>query len=318
MSRVFTVAEGDDGIRLDRWVSRNLPGVPFTALARWARTGRLRLDGTKAKPGDRVQAGQVVTLPEDAPEARPAPKGRAVRPLSDEEAEFARSLVIHRCEHALVLAKPPGLAVQGGTRTAVHVDGLLDALRFGARERPRLVHRLDKDTSGVLLLARSARAAAFFGRCFATRDTKKLYWALLVGVPGLEDMRVDMAIGKQPGTGGEKMQPDRHGQSAVSRIRVMDRAGNRVSFCEMRPLTGRTHQLRVHAAAIGHPIVGDGKYGGAGAFLTGGVSRKLHLHAQRLVIDLPGGGRLDVTAEPPAHFAESLALLGLEPHGATP
>ncbi|WP_448582126.1 pseudouridine synthase [Thermaurantiacus sp.] len=315
MSRAFTVAEGDDGIRLDRWVSRNLPGVPFTAVARWARTGRLRLDGTRAKPGDRVQAGQVVTLPENAPEVRPAPRERAVRPLSDEEAAFAQSLVIHRCEHALVLAKPPGLAVQGGTRTAVHVDGLLDALRFGARERPRLVHRLDKDTSGVLLLARSARAAAFFGRCFATRDTRKLYWALLIGVPELKDMRIDIAIGKQPGTGGEKMQPDRHGRSAVSRVRVMDRAGNRVSLCEMRPLTGRTHQLRVHAAAIGHPIVGDGKYGGAGAFLTGGVSRKLHLHARRLVIDLPGGGKLDVTAEPPEHFLASLALLGLAPDG---
>ncbi len=313
MSRTFTVAEGDDGIRLDRWVSRNLPGVPFTAVARWARTGRLRLDGGRAKPGDRVVAGQLVTLPEEEPDAaRPALRVREARPLSAEEAAFVQSLVIHRSEHALVLAKPPGLAVQGGTRTAVHVDGMLDALRFGARERPRLVHRLDKDTSGVLLLARSARAAAFFGRCFATRDTRKLYWALLVGVPDLADMRVDMAIGKQPGTGGEKMQPDPKGQSAVSRIRVMDRAGNRVSFVEMRPLTGRTHQLRVHAAAIGHPIVGDGKYGGAGAFLTGGVSRKLHLHARRLVIDLPGGGKLDVVAEPPPHFAESLALLGLE------
>lgn len=311
MSRAFTVAEADDGIRLDRWVARNLPGVPFTAVARWARTGRLRLDGIRVKPGDRVQAGQVVTLPEEEP--RPAPVRPAARPLSAEEADFVRSLVIHRSEHALVLAKPPGLAVQGGTRTAVHLDGMLDALRFDARERPRLVHRLDKDTSGVLLLARSARAAAFFGRCFATRDTKKLYLALLVGVPELADMRVDIAIGKQPGSGGEKMQPDPKGQSAVSRIRVMDRAGNRVSFCEMRPLTGRTHQLRVHAAAIGHPIVGDGKYGGAAAFLTGGISRKLHLHARRLVIDLPGGGRLDVTAEPPAHFAESLALLGLAP-----
>lgn len=312
MSRVFTVAEADDGIRLDRWVARNLPGIPFTAVARWARTGRLRLDGSRAKPGDRVQAGQQVLLPDEEPRQAPPP-AREAPPLSPEEAEFARSLVIHRSEHALVLDKPPGLAVQGGTKTATHVDRLLDALRFDARERPRLVHRLDRDTSGVLLLARSARAAAFFGRCFAQRDTRKIYWALLAGVPGLADIRVDLAIGKQPGTGGEKMHPDPKGQPAVSRIRVMDRAGNRVSFCEMRPLTGRTHQLRVHAAAIGHPIVGDGKYGGAAAFLTGGVSRKLHLHARRLVIDLPGGGKLDVTAEPPPHFRESLELLGLAP-----
>jgi 23S rRNA pseudouridine955/2504/2580 synthase len=315
MSRTFTVAESDDGIRLDRWVSRNLPEIPYLAVAKWARTGRVRIDGARAKPGDRVSAGQSVTLPEEEPAAlRTKGRPRETRELSAEEAAFAQSLVIHRSEHALVLDKPPGLAVQGGSRTSVHVDGLLDALRFDARERPKLVHRLDKDTSGVLLLARSARAAAFFGRCFATRDTKKLYWALLVGVPEPEDVRVDLPIAKQPGTGGEKMHVDeQEGQEAVSRIRVMDHAGNRVSFCEMRPLTGRTHQLRVHAAAIGHPIVGDGKYGGKDAFLTGGISRKLHLHARRLVIDLPGGGKLDITAEPPEHFADSLAMLGLSP-----
>ena len=314
MSRQFTVAEEDDGIRLDRWVSRHVAGVPFTAVARWARTGQLRLDGGRVKPGDRVAAGQTVTLPEETAEPRPARAARAAPEISAQEAAFARSLVIHRSEHAIVLDKPPGLAVQGGTRTAVHVDGLLDALRFDARERPKLVHRLDKDTSGVLLLARSSRAAAFFGRCFATRDTKKFYWALLVGVPEMADMRVELAIAKQPGTGGEKMQVDeKAGQEAVSRIRVMDRAGSKVSFCEMRPLTGRTHQLRVHAAAIGHPIVGDGKYGGKDAFLTGGISRKLHLHARRLVIDLPGGGKLDVTAAPPEHFRDSLTMLGLEP-----
>lgn len=315
MTRQFEVTEEDDGIRLDRWVSRHLPGVPFTLVARWARTGRIRIDGGRAKPGDRVSAGQSVTLPEEEPAApRAAGRPRLVKELSADETAFAQSLVIHRSEHALVLDKPPGLAVQGGSRTSVHVDGLLDALRFDGRERPKLVHRLDKDTSGVLLLARSARAAAFFGRCFATRDTKKLYWALLVGVPEPADIRIDLPIAKQPGTGGEKMQVDeKTGLEAVSRVRVMDRAGSRVSFCEMRPLTGRTHQLRVHAAAIGHPIVGDGKYGGREAFLTGGISRKLHLHARRLVIDLPGGGKLDVTARPPEHFAESLAMLGLEP-----
>ncbi|MFQ3666435.1 MAG: RluA family pseudouridine synthase [Sphingomonadaceae bacterium] len=314
MSRQFLVSPDDDGIRLDRWFQRHLPDVSYLTVAKWARTGQVRLDGARAKPGDRVAAGQTVRVPPAEVPAAPRPP-HALRPeISEDAAEFARSLVIHRSEHALVLDKPPGLAVQGGTKTAVHVDGLLDALRFEAKERPRLVHRLDKDTSGVLLLARNARAAAFFGRCFATRDTKKRYWALLVGVPDLHDLRVDLPIAKQPGTGGEKMHVDpKAGQQAVSRIRLMDRAGNRVSLVEMRPLTGRTHQLRVHAAAIGHPIVGDGKYGGAAAFLTGGVSRKLHLHARRLVIDLPGGGKLDATAPPPPHFRESLDLLGLAP-----
>jgi 23S rRNA pseudouridine955/2504/2580 synthase len=317
MSRQFTIAPEDDGIRLDRWFQRHMADVSYLTVAKWARTGQVRLDGQRAKPGDRVVAGQVVRIPpaEAAPPERPR-AARAERSLSAEEVTFAQSLVIHRSEHALVLDKPPGLAVQGGTRTDVHVDGLLPALQFEAKERPRLVHRLDKDTSGVLLLARTARAAAFFGKCFATRDTKKLYWALLMGVPAPADMRIDLPIAKQPGTGGEKMHVDRAtGQDAVSRLRVMDSAGSRVSFCELRPLTGRTHQLRVHAAAIGHPIVGDGKYGGRDAFLTGGVSRKLHLHARRLVIDLPGGGKLDVSAEPPAHFRESLDLLGLEPDG---
>jgi 23S rRNA pseudouridine955/2504/2580 synthase len=316
LSRQFTVADEDDGIRLDRWFQRHMADVSYLTVAKWARTGQVRLDGQRAKPGDRVVAGQVVRVPpaEVAPVEREARAVRVERELSEEEVAFARSLVIHRSEHALVLDKPPGLAVQGGTKTDAHVDGLLPALQFEAKERPRLVHRLDKDTSGVLLLARTARAAAFFGKCFATRDTKKFYWALLMGVPEPEDMRVELPIAKQPGTGGEKMHVDREGGlHAVSRIRVMDKAGARVSFCEMRPLTGRTHQLRVHAAAIWHPIVGDGKYGGREAFLTGGVSRKLHLHARRLVIDLPGGGKLDVSAEPPAHFRESLAMLGLEP-----
>jgi 23S rRNA pseudouridine955/2504/2580 synthase len=157
-----------------------------------------------------VAAGQLLRVPpaEAAPAERARP-AREVRALSDDDVAFARSLVIHRSEHALVLDKPPGLAVQGGTRTDVHVDGLLPALQFDAKERPRLVHRLDKDTSGVLLLARTARAAAFFGKCFATRDTKKLYWALLMGVPEPADIRVDLPIAKQPGTGGEKMHVDR-------------------------------------------------------------------------------------------------------------
>jgi 23S rRNA pseudouridine955/2504/2580 synthase len=222
--------------------------------------------------------------------------------------------VIHRSKHALVLNKPPGLATQGGSKTFEHVDGLLDALMFDTETRPKLVHRLDKDTSGVLLLARTSRAAAFFGKCFATRDTKKIYWAVTAGGPRLDDALIDLPIGKQPGTGGEKMHVDEEeGQVAKSRFRVIDRAGDRAAFVEMQPMTGRTHQLRVHAAATGTPIVGDGKYGGQAAFLTGGVSRKMHLHARRLVIDLPDGGKLDVKADLPQHFAETLETLGFSP-----
>ena len=212
-----------------------------------------------------------------------------------------------------MLNKPPGLATQGGTKTTQHVDGLLDALQFDAEGRPKLVHRLDKDTSGALLVARTARAAAFFAKSFSGRTAKKVYWALVVGVPSIEDGIVDLPIAKQPGTGGEKMHVDeKEGQVAKSRYRVIERAGNRAAWVELQPFTGRTHQLRVHMAAIGHPIVGDGKYGGPEAFLTGGISRKLHLHSRRIAVDHPDGGKIDVEAELPGHFAESLASLGFD------
>ncbi len=313
-AREYVIAADDDGIRLDRWFRRHLPEASFNLVSRWARTGQIRLDGARVGPGDRIAEGQTLRVPplQAAPlAARPKPQRRE---LTADEIAFAQGLVIHRSAHALVLNKPPGLATQGGSRTFEHVDGLLDALRFDAEARPRLVHRLDKDTSGVLLLARTARAAAFFGKCFATRDTRKIYWAVTAGVPRLDDALIDLAIAKQPGTGGEKMHVDEaQGLAARSRFRVLDRAGDRAAFVEMQPLTGRTHQLRVHAAATGTPIVGDGKYGGAAAFLTGGISRKMHLHARRLVIALPDGGALDIAAELPLHFAQTLATLGFDP-----
>jgi 23S rRNA pseudouridine955/2504/2580 synthase len=212
-----------------------------------------------------------------------------------------------------VLDKPPGLATQGGTKTSEHVDGLLDALQDEAPVRPKLVHRLDKDTSGALLIARTPRAAAFYSKAFSNRSARKTYWAIVVGVPSLDAGEIDLPLAKQPGTGGEKMHvSEEAGQASVTRYRVLDRAGNNAAFVELHPLTGRTHQLRVHMAAIGHPIVGDGKYGGKAAFLTGSISRKLHLHARRLRIDHPDGGKLDIAAEMPDHFAASVAGLGFD------
>ena len=311
--REFTVGFDDDGIRLDRWFKRHLPDTSFTTVAKWARTGQLRVDGARATPGDRIVAGQQLRVP--PPEAKldtPRPvKERA--PLSEDQVAFAQSLVIHRDAQALVLDKPPGLATQGGTKTTEHVDNLLDALEFGSGQRPKLVHRLDKDTSGALLVARTSRAAAFFAKAFSSRTARKSYWALVVGVPSIDDGMIELPIGKQPGTGGEKMQVDEeNGSPARTRYRVIERAGNRTCWVELQPFTGRTHQLRVHMAAIGHPIVGDGKYGGVAAFLTGGISRKMHLHARRIRVDHPDGGQIDVTADPPTHIAESLASLGFD------
>ncbi|MCJ2183882.1 RluA family pseudouridine synthase, partial [Novosphingobium sp. 1949] len=246
-------------------------------------------------------------------EARPGAKApRARRELSEEELELADQMVLTQDRAAIVLNKPPGLATQGGSGTKQHVDGLLDAYASDG-PRPRLVHRLDKDTSGVLLIARTPGSAAYFSKRFSGRSAKKIYWALVIGVPSIEDGMIELPLAKQPGTGGEKMHVDEeNGQSARTRYRVIDRAGNRAAWVELHPLTGRTHQLRVHMAAIGHPIVGDGKYGGQDAFLSGSISRKMHLHARRLIIEHPDGAPLDVTAPLPEHFANSMESLGFD------
>ena len=312
--RTFTVAEDDDGIRLDRWFKRHLPDASFNTVSRWARTGQLRVDGKRAAPGDRVETGQVLRVP--PPEAAPAEGKRVARPvvlLTEEEESFVREMVIEKTRDAYVLNKPPGLATQGGTKTHQHLDRLLDGLANEEGQRPKLVHRLDKDTSGVLLVARSARAAGHFAKTFSSRTARKVYWALVIGVPSPEEGMIDAPLAKQPGSGGEKMHVDEeNGQASKTRFRTIDIAGNRAAWVELQPLTGRTHQLRAHMAAIGHPIVGDAKYGGADAFLTGGVSRKMHLHARRLRVDGLDGKPIDVTAELPAHFAESLGMLGFE------
>ena len=312
--RQFTVDAEDNGIRLDRWFKRHLPDASFNIVSRWARTGQLRVDGKRATPGDRLEMGQAIRVPPaDATavaNARPARKRRA---LTDDEIEFATGLVIHKDDAALVINKPAGLATQGGTKTETHVDGFADALCYELDNRPKLVHRLDKDTSGVLLLARTARSAGHFAKAFSSRTARKVYWALVVGVPAIEDGFIDLPIGKQPGSGGEKMHVDeKDGSSARTRYRIVERAGNTCAWVELQPYTGRTHQLRVHMASIGHPIVGDGKYGGKEAFLTGTISRKMHLHARRLRIDHPKGHQIDVRADLPPHMKDSFADLGFE------
>ena len=306
------IGEEDDGIRLDRWFKRHRPGTPHALLARWARSGQLTLDGKKADVSDRIAVGQrlVMPVPPVEAEARPARKDR---PLTEADVALAESMLIHRDASAIVLNKLPGLATQGGAKTEHHVDGLLDALKYDAPGRPKLVHRLDKDTSGALLIARTPRAAAWFAKSFSNRSAKKTYWAIVVGVPDIAQGEIDLPLAKQPGSGGEKMHVHDSGLASKTRYRVIDRAGNSAAWVELQPLTGRTHQLRVHMAAIGHPIVGDGKYGGKGAFLTGTISRKLHLHSRRLRIDHPDGGVIDVSADVPDHFAASLDALGFDP-----
>ncbi len=312
--RQFTVQADDDGVRLDRWFKRHLPQIGFATVSRWARTGQIRVDGKRAAVEDRIAAGQIVRVPPGGQSDTKAPPKR--RELSPQQIAQAEAMVLTQDRAAIVLNKPPGLATQGGSGTKEHVDGLLDAFVI-AGPRPRLVHRLDKDTSGVLLIARTPGTAAYFSKRFSTRSARKIYWALVAGVPDIEDGLIELPLAKQPGTGGEKMMVDEseQGQTARTRYRVIDQAGNRTAWVELQPLTGRTHQLRVHMAAIGHPIVGDGKYGGQESFLTGSISRKMHLHARRLIIDHPDGAPLDVTAPLPDHFAASMAAARLRRGG---
>lgn len=307
-----TVASDDEGMRLDRWFRRRFPHIGHGKLARLLRTGQIRLDGRRCKPGDRLAPGQTLRLPplpqqdHDAP-AAPRP---GWRPSPGELAALAER-VLHLDDAVLALDKPTGLAVQGGTATARHLDAMLDGLRFGG-ERPRLVHRLDRDTSGVLLLARTAPAARALQRSFRERRADKLYWALAAGVPRAREGRIALALAKRGGAGGERVEAvPEGGQRAETGWRLLDSAGRLVCWLQLQPLTGRSHQLRVHLAAIGHPILGDGKYGGKAAFPPGAtLARRLHLHARHIRLPHPAGGVLEVAAPLPGELTASWEAFG--------
>lgn len=314
MTDIVTVAEADADIRLDRWFRRHYPDLGHGHLEKLLRRGQVRVDGRKAKSGDRVSPGMAIRVPPlDAAAGEASAAATAPRARPQDEA-LLRDLVIHRDEHAIVLNKPAGLAVQGGSNTTRHVDGMLDGLRFDAAERPRLVHRLDKDTSGVLLIARSAVAAAFFTRAFRAKATRKTYWAIVAGLPKLRQGKIDLSLTKgmlHGAKGRERVHADDDGKDAITYYSVIDSAGDRASWLALLPLTGRTHQLRAHCAAIGTPILGDGKYGGAAAHALGGnAARQMHLHARELEIPHPAGFTLKVTAPLPPHMKRMWAFFG--------
>ena len=304
------VSEDEDGQRLDRWFSRHYPGLSHGRLEKLLRTGQVRVDGRRVKAGHRVAPGQQVRVPPEAAEGKAAAEPRPA-PVRERDARALRATVLYRDDAVLVLNKPAGLAVQGGSGLARHLDGMLDALRFEAPERPRLVHRLDKDTSGILVLARTARAAQALTRAFREGSVEKTYWAVVAGVPEPRQGRIELALAKRPGPRGERVRADDEGRRAVTEYRVIDRAGRDVAWVEFRPLTGRTHQVRAHAAALGTPILGDGKYGRRQAFLDKmGLSGRLHLHARKVRLPRPDGGELHLKAPPPKPFVDTLAALG--------
>lgn len=333
MAEFHTISVGkrDAGLRLDRWFRDRFPAVGFGELQKLLRTGQVRVDGKRAKAGDRLEAGQQVRVPPrvqagkgPAAKAAPAEAGtgtaaprRDPPPVRAADARALQARVLYRDDDMIVIDKPAGLAVQGGTGTHRHLDAMLEVLRYDAPDRPRLVHRLDRDTSGVLVLARSRAAAQALTHAFRARETRKIYLAVTVGVPRPRRGKIDLALGKTGGRGREKMTGDAEDASrAVTLYDVMDAAGHRAALVTLMPLTGRTHQLRAHLAAIGTPILGDGKYGGREAFIGGfGLEKRLHLHAARLEIPKPAGGVLAVSAPLPPHMAAAISAFGFDAGG---
>lgn len=308
------VAADDAEMRLDRWFKRHFPALSHIRLEKLLRTGQIRVDGKRVKAGERLEAGQEIRIPPlgDAPSQPPRPK--AAPKVSDHDAKDLQSRVLYKDKDLIALDKPAGLAVQGGTKTDKHLDAMLDALIFDAKERPRLVHRLDRDTSGLLILARSAASAARLGEAFKGRTVRKIYWALVAGLPTPREGKIDAPLAKLPGRAGERVAVDaEEGKRAVSLFRTLDHAGARVSWLELEPLTGRTHQLRAHCALLGTPILGDGKYGGAEAFVdSDSLAKQMHLHARALLLPRPGAKPLRLVAPLSPHMKAAFRFLGFE------
>lgn len=328
MSRVQTVQVGPDegDQRLDRWFRHRFPHVPQGRVEKLCRKGEIRVDGGRVKAASRIAVGQVVRIPPLPDGAAPALPD-AARQVSDADAQMIQRCVIFRDDHIIALNKPPGLPSQGGSKQTRHVDNLSEALRFGAEDRPKLVHRLDKDTSGVLLLARTRQAAKGLSEALRHKGTRKIYWAAVAGVPFPRNGAIKYGLVKAPGHGargqGEKMlcvHPDDVAETdgakrALTHFVTLSALGGRLSWMALEPVTGRTHQLRAHMAELGHPVIGDGKYGGSGqenlgdgwgAQLGGELSRKLHLHARSVRFRHPvTGADLTLTAPLPEHMART-------------
>ncbi|MEI2806440.1 RluA family pseudouridine synthase [Albidovulum sp.] len=328
----LTVAEAEGESRLDRWLKKRFPEITQGQVEKLCRTGQIRVDGGRVKASTRVSPGQQVRVP-PLPRAAPATAPKPEAGISEADARMIQAAVLWKDEHIIALNKPPGLPSQGGSgQGGRHVDGLTPALMFGYKDRPKLVHRLDKDTSGVLLLARTDRIARALSEAFRARTTRKIYWAAVAGVPSPKMGTVRFGLVKAPGhgAGGEgermiaihpaKVDETEGAKRATTDYAVLDALGSRAAWVALVPVTGRTHQLRAHMAELGHPIVGDGKYGGSGqenlgdgwgAQLGGEISRKLHLHARSIGFDHPvTGKRITLTAPLPDHMKRTWKTLG--------
>jgi len=313
--QTVAVTADEAGMRVDRFLEARFPGLSFSHIQRVIRKGELRVNGRRAQPKDRLEAGQAVRIP---PLRLEAPKPRDAASAGEAQTrEFLRSITLYEDADVLVLNKPMGLAVQGGSGTVRHLDGMLEVLRDDKGQRPRLVHRLDKDTAGCLLVAKTRFAATALTKTFRSRGARKIYWALVVNVPKPRQGRISTFLAKEEIEHDSRMRIARHGEEgashAVTYYAVVETAGRQLSWLSLKPVTGRTHQLRAHCAHIGHPIIGDPKYFEKENWeLPGGLQNRLHLLARRIAVPHPRGGTLDVTAPLPPHMVQSWSLLGFD------
>jgi 23S rRNA pseudouridine955/2504/2580 synthase len=315
--RRHVVSAEEAGMRLDRWFKVHFPQVTFAYLNKLTRTGQVRVGGARAKTNTRLEADQEIRVPPLAFDTRPADTPKAdVKPLTPQERRLFDSMVLFEDRDIFVLNKPSGLAVQGGSKTHHHLDGLLMGLGAELGERPLLVHRLDRDTSGIIVIAKRRSIAAALGKLFATRAVKKTYWAVVKGVPKPAQGRIEVALIKAKGPEGDRMRASREGeeddeQRAVTFYSVVDKAPPVAAWVSLKPVTGRQHQLRAHMAHIGTPIMGDEKYGGLDD-LPESMDRKLHLHARRIIFPHPREGTIDITAPLPDHMLKSFELFDFD------
>jgi 23S rRNA pseudouridine955/2504/2580 synthase len=311
-----TVTADENGMRVDRFFEARFPGLSFSHIQRIIRKGEVRVNGKRTEPKARLASGQTVRIP---PLKLDAPPPRDDAPAAQQDRAFLKSITLYEDADVLVLNKPMGLAVQGGSGTTRHIDGMLGALRGSHpdAQRPRLVHRLDKDTAGCLLVAKTRFAAAALAKTFRSRAARKIYWALVAGVPRPRQGRISTYLAKEEREEDSFMRIARHGEKeavhAVTYYAVVDTAAQRLAWISLKPVTGRTHQLRAHMAHIEHPIVGDPKYFSIENWeLPGGIQSRLHLLARRIAVPHPRGGTIDVSAPLPPHMAQSWNLLGLD------
>lgn len=301
---IVKVKDIDDGMRLNRWFLKYYPGLGIGRLQKLLRTKQIKVEGKKAETGTRLQAGQEIRVPPLDNEADTT-AGRSG--VSARDAAYIQALVIYKDADILAINKPSGLAVQGGTNTSRHVDGMLEALKFEAEEKPKLVHRIDKDTSGVLVLARNRKAADKLTTAFREHTLQKTYLALTTGCPKKMSGEIKAPLEKA----GEKSVVSADGKPAVTTYEVIDHAGDKFALIAASPLTGRTHQIRVHLESIGCPIVGDDKYFGGERKKFGNITDKLHLHAYKIDLSAIYNKKVLIKAPLPEYFKNSLNSIGV-------